>query len=134
VEIKKVTGLFLIAFISFAFIPNKRIAGKWKLHSIKEIKSGITDSTFKNEKGLNIQFSVDTVLGGKLTINSFGGYYRIDKNKIKINIGAVTEVCCDTKSAERFLDNLQASQRFFVNGDTLTLTGPAKVMRLVKIR
>jgi hypothetical protein len=106
-------NLFIPLFILMSAVVygQNRLEGNYKLIAIQNKTTNAVDST-RQERGLIITFKTDTTLTFRLSINNCWGSYHLGKDRINIKPGACTEICCDSKLADKFYKILGEVDRF----------------------
>jgi heat shock protein HslJ len=127
----KTLTVFFITLNSIAFGQTKPF-GDYKLISIKDIASKYIDTTYRHEKGVTAIFNPDSILIGKLTVNSYWASFYVDRDKMKIRTKGYTKICCDNKLSQQFYKRLGETESFLISKDTLILTGPENVLYLIE--
>jgi len=113
-------------------LSNIALAGRWELFSIEG--SGPAFSEQYAERIPYIVFDLATEhIGGHTSCNGFSAKYTIRENQIKFDNALKTMIACDGGGEERFLDMLNKSTTFELQGDTLIFSNAdGKTMRLKK--
>ena len=123
--------LMLCAFI---IGDQSGIKRKWTVIQFVDTKTG-TILHQNNTRQLNIVFKGDGSVAGKLTVNKFGGKYRISRDStIKIETGGYTKICCDDEWGTRFYKDLSKTNKFKIRHDTLLLFGENDNLVLVRYK
>lgn len=104
---------------------------EWKVISIKgkAINPGNQPDGFPT-----LNFGSNNKLFGSTGCNRYIGSFKIDKNLISLEPGAVTKMYCDDSPEDAFLSAVKQVTEFKLEGNTLTLLNGSKaIMQLIPI-
>ena len=104
---------------------------EWKVISIK----GKTINPGNQPDGFpTLNFGSNNKLFGSTGCNRYIGSFKIDKNLISLEPGAVTKMYCDDSPEDAFLSAVKQVSEFKFEGNTLTLLNGSKaIMQLIPI-
>ena len=99
-------------------LSNIALAGRCELASIEG--AGPTISEQYAERIPYVVFDLATRhIGGHTSCNGFSAQYTVNENQIRFENALKTMIACDGGGEERFLDMLNKTTRFELQGDTL---------------
>lgn len=104
---------------------------EWKVISIKgkAINPGNQPDGFPT-----LNFGSNNKLFGSTGCNRYIGSFKIDKNLISLQPGAVTKMYCDDSPEDAFLSAVKQVSEFKLEGNTLALlNGSKSIMQLIPI-
>jgi len=104
-------------------------ANKWEVVSIagktlsaEEIKSGIPF----------VSFGRDGAFTGNTGCNTFRGNYKLDKDKLSLDPGSMTQMFCIDSPEMNFLSAVQKTSGYkYVNNELILTDGSAELMKFV---
>ncbi len=123
--------LSIISACSNADLVTNLSDKEWKVISIKgkAINPGNQPDGFPT-----LNFGSNNKLFGSIGCNRYIGSFKIDKNLISLEPGAVTKMYCDDSPEDAFLSAVKQVTEFKLEGNTLTLLNGSKaIIQLIPI-
>ena len=125
--------IVLAVMACFAFQCEKDetiLSNAWR---VAELHYTAQDTTLIPEAEYILIFNPDKTYSINLDINNCGGDFKITgKDNIKIRGGACTEACCDSELALEIFEKIMASEKYFVSGNNLDLSGDGFRIGLIR--